>query len=44
MYKMGIDIQFMVEHCGGSVISSDSEGDSDNESDFDYSDLESSDA
>ncbi len=41
---MGIDIQFMVEHCGGSVISADSEGDSDNESDFDYSDLESSDA
>ena len=39
MYKMGIDIQFMVEHCGGSIKSSEKDGDSDVEPDFDYADL-----
>ena len=37
--KMGIDIQFMVEHCGGSIKSSEKDGDSDVEPDFDYADL-----
>lgn len=42
MYKMGIDIQFMVEHCGGSIVSSESDDVEEDGPDFDYSDFESS--
>ena len=43
MHKMGIDIQFMVEHVGGSyIINQDSDGDQDVESGIDFPDLESS--
>lgn len=41
MYKMGIDIQFMVEHCGGTMIT-ETERKSDVEIDFDCALFESS--